>query len=372
MQSGLHRRAALSAASLPAAVLLAALSGGILGGCSFQPLVPWSRDLAPLSLGAGEELTLVDGRGRFREIFCTVNRDHGESLPDYRPCEEALTHIGIEPPATGAPVPLGASEQDLLVLMVPGFGYQCVKNWLDHDYSAPLHLAEHGYQVELLEVNGLASSAANAAAIREFIANLPPGKAGRPLVLIGYSKGAPDILESLVAYPELAQTVVAVVSFAGAVGGSPLADSVTRSRMELLTKVPRSECDSGDGGALQSLSTEYRRQWIREQELPADIRYYSVIAFPDPETRISTGLKPSWREISEKADARNDSQLIFYDQALPGSTLLAFTNADHWAMAVPVARQHAFAAATFANRNDFPREVMLEALLRYIEEDLAR
>jgi hypothetical protein len=179
MQSGLQRRAALSAASLPPAVLLAALLGGILGGCSFQPLVPWSRDLAPLSLGTGEELALVDGRGRFREIFCAVNRDHGESLPDHRPCEEALTHIGIEPPATGAPAPLGASEQDLLVLMVPGFGYQCVKNWLDHDYSAPLHLAEHGYQVELLEVNGLASSAANAAAIREFIANLPPGKAGR-------------------------------------------------------------------------------------------------------------------------------------------------------------------------------------------------
>jgi len=348
------------------------LFAGSLCGCSFEPLVPWSRDLAPLNVGTGGERALADGRGRFREIFCAVNRDHGESLPDYRPCEETLTHIGIEPPPTGAPVSLGAAEQDFLVLMVPGFGYQCVKSWLDHDYSAPLHVAVHGYQAELLEVNGLASSAANAAAIREFIVNLPPEKAGRPLVLIGYSKGAPDILESLVAYPELAQKVVAVVSFAGAVGGSPLADSVTHSQMELLSRVPRSKCDVGDGGALQSLSPAYRRQWIRDHELPRNIRYYSVIAFPDPETRISSGLESSWRELSEKEDARNDSQLIFYDQALPGSTLLAFTNADHWAMAVPVARQHAFAAATFANRNDFPREVMLEAVLRYIEEDLAR
>lgn len=356
----------------PKSLLLAVLFAGSLGGCSFEPLVPWSRDLAPLNVGTGGERALADGRGRFREIFCAVNRDHGESLPDYRPCEEALTHIGIEPPPTGAPVSLGAAEQDFLVLMVPGFGYQCVKSWLDHDYSAPLHVAEHGYRAELLEVNGLASSAANAAAIREFIVNLPPEKAGRPLVLIGYSKGAPDILESLVAYPELAQKVVAVVSFAGAVGGSPLADSVTHSQMELLSRVPRSKCDVGDGGALQSLSPAYRRQWIRDHELPRDIRYYSVIAFPDPETRISNGLESSWRELSEKEDARNDSQLIFYDQALPGSTLLAFTNADHWAMAVPVARQHAFAAATFANRNDFPREVMLEALLRYIDEDLAR
>lgn len=356
----------------PPTLLLTALFAFTLGGCSFEPLVPWSKDLTPLHLGTTEQGALVDGRGRFREIFCAVNRDHGESLPDYRPCEEALTRIGLEPPGNGAPVPLGASEQDFLVLMVPGFGYQCVKSWLDHDYSAPLHAARYGYDVELLEVDGLASSAANAAVIRDFIADLPPEKARRPLVLIGYSKGAPDILESLVAYPEVAERVVAVVSFAGAVGGSPLADNVTQSRMELLTRVPRSRCDPGDGGALRSLSPEYRRQWIREHELPGNIRYYSVIAFPDPETRISRGLKSSWRELGERADARNDSQLIFYDQALPGSTLLAFTNADHWAMAVPVARQHDFAASTFANHNDFPREVMLEALLRYIEEDLAR
>ncbi len=358
--------------SSPTKLLLTALIAATLGGCGFTPRVPWSRDLAPLQLGTTGEGALVDERGRFREIFCAVNDDHGESLPDYRPCEDALMRIGIEAPATGAPVRLGNSEHDFLVLLVPGFGYQCVKGWLDHDYSAPRHVARYGYQVELLEVNGLDSSAANAAVIRDFIVNLPPEKAGRPLVLIGYSKGAPDILESLVTYPEVAEKVVAVVSFAGAVGGSPLADSITQSQMELLTWVPRSTCDPGDGGALRSLSPAYRRQWLSEHVLPGSIRYYSVIAFPDPETRISSGLKSSWRELAELADARNDSQLIFYDQALPGSTLLAFTNADHWAMAVPVARQHDFAASTFANRNDFPREVMLEALLRYVEEDLAR
>ena len=114
-------------------LLLTALVAGSLGGCSFEPLVPWSRDLAPLHLGTTEDGALVDGRGRFREIFCAVNRDHGEALPDYRPCEAALMRIGMEPPANGTPVPLGTSEQDFLVLMVPGFGYQCVKSWLDHD-----------------------------------------------------------------------------------------------------------------------------------------------------------------------------------------------------------------------------------------------
>ena len=37
-------------------------------------------------------------------------------------------------------------------------------------------------------------------------------------------------------------------------------------------------------------------------------------------------------------DGRNDSQVIFYDQLIPGSTLLGYLNADHWAVAVAIAR----------------------------------
>jgi hypothetical protein len=71
-------------------------------------------------------------------------------------------------------------------------------------------------------------------------------------------------------------------------------------------------------------------------------------------------------------DTRNDGQLIFYDQFIPASALLAFINADHWAMSTPVAQQIPIARRTFANKNDYPQEVLLEAILRYVEEDLAR
>ena len=46
-------------------------------------------------------------------------------------------------------------------------------------------------------------------------------------------------------------------------------------------------------------------------------------------------------------------------------------NADHWAIAVPVARTHAITGSTLLNRNAFPREVLLEAIIRYVDEDLA-
>ena len=108
--------------------------------------------------------------------------------------------------------------------------------------------------------------------------------------------------------------------------------------------------------------------WLADNPLPASIRYYSLVAYPGPE-QISSGLKTSYNKLSQ-IDARNDSQLIFYDQVIPGSTLLGYLNADHWAVAVPIARSNKLLGTTFVNRNAFPREVMLEAITRQVEEDL--
>ena len=64
--------------------------------------------------------------------------------------------------------------------------------------------------------------------------------------------------------------------------------------------------------------------------------------------------------------------MIFYDQVIPGSTLVGYLNADHWALAVPINRTHDTIASLFVTQNAYPREALLEALLRFVEEDLAR
>jgi hypothetical protein len=118
-----------------------------------------------------------------------------------------------------------------------------------------------------------------------------------------------------------------------------------------------------------SLRPAVRKAWLARNPLPGGLRYYSLVTFPQPE-RISSILSSSYGKLS-RIDARNDSQVIFYEQVIPGSVLMGFLDADHWAIAVPINRSHAMIAAMFVTRNAYPREALVEALLRFVEEDLA-
>ncbi len=350
---------------------LSALSALILlAACSGKPLNPWTVDSPPLALVPIADAAIEDQRGRFREIFCAVLESRGEEWPDYRPCEQALTRVADEPPGTAQPVNLGVGRQELLALVVPGVGWECIVEWIKIDDSVDSLLQSFGFDAQLLTVDGLSSSTHNARQIRDGIAALPPEYDHRPILLIGYSKGAPDILEAVVNYPELSQRVVAVLSASGSIGGSPLANDADQKDLNIMRHFPGSQCSEGDGGAVESLRPGTRRAWLAHNQLPQEIAYYSLVTYPHPD-RISSALGGMYRKLS-KVDARNDSQVIYYDQIIPGSTLLGFINADHWALAVPIARSHSFIGSTFVDKNDFPREAMVEAILRFVDEDLER
>jgi hypothetical protein len=337
--------------------------------CATKPLVPFSTDTPPLVLVPASQAGVLDQRARFREIYCAVLDAHGRELPDYRPCDDALTRVGAELAGTGKPVDLGPSRRRLVAAIVAGVGYECFESWLDPAGTVALHLRKSGYDAMLLPVDALSSSAHNARQIRDEVMAMPVEPGAPRLVLIGYSKGAPDILEAVVEYPEMRSRVAAVVSAAGAVGGSPLANDADQSQAEWLQYFPGATCSKGDGGAVESLRPATRRAWLAQHPLPPGLRYYSVVTFPQPE-RISSILKGSYDKLA-RIDTRNDSQVIFYDQVIPGSALLGYVNADHWAIAVPIARSHSTIASLFVTGNAYPREALTEAILRFIEEDLA-
>jgi len=339
-----------------------------LGGCSSAPLLPYTAKTPPLMLVPASQAGVVDKRDRFREIFCETLETRGTSLPDYRPCDQALVHVGAEAPATGRKVDLGPSQRRLIAVIVPGIGWDCFSNWLELKGSTAKHVRRFGYDLIMPKVDGLSSSVHNARQIRDAILQMPTIEDEPRLVLIGYSKGMPDILEAVVSYPEIRPRIAAVVSAAGAVGGSPLANDAEESQLALFRYWPGAECPPGDGGGIDSLRPGTRKTWLEKYSLPSDFPYYSLVTFPEPE-RISSVLKLPYGKLG-RVDGRNDGQLLFYDQVVPGSTLLGYVNADHWAVSVPIARSHRLLGSTFVDHNDFPREALLEAVLRFVEEDL--
>ena len=120
--------------------------------------------------------------------------------------------------------------------------------------------------------------------------------------------------------------------------GSALADDSEQWQADLLRHWPKADCDAGDGGGVASLRPEVRKAWLAQNPLPSNVRYYSLVTLPDPE-RISRIVRSSYKKLGQ-IDWRNDSQVIYFDQIVPGSTLLGFLNADHWAVAVPLDRSH--------------------------------
>jgi pimeloyl-ACP methyl ester carboxylesterase len=346
-------------------VLAVTFASLLLGGCS-KPLLPYSLDTPPLVLAPASLANIEDGRGRFREIYCAVQKDHGAGLPYDRPCEDVILRLGGEPEPTRKPVSLGPSRLKLRVLVVPGLFNNCITFSSAYSY-ARAHLERYGYRAEGLPVSGRSSSTHNALAIRDAILGMEL-LSGEKIVLVGYSKGVPDILEAVVGYPEIRQRVAAVVSVAGVVNGSPLAEQIDEPYQELLRKIVIPQCLPGVGDPIESLKRSTRLQWLSRNRLPESVKYFSLAGFAGRE-EISAILQSTYDRLA-LIDPRNDSQVIFYDAIIPGSTLLGFVKADHWAVAMPFSQDAPQLSHGLIDKNEFPREVLLEAMIRFVEEKL--
>ena len=309
-----------------------------------------------------------DRRAEFRNVFCTVLETRMREVGNIDDCEGRLLRLSDELPRSPDPVDLGVSNQAITVIFIAGLGSDCVDQANQARDELKDHLARFGYHFEALRVSGISSSQANARTIRDALQAVPELDARRKTIIVGHSKGVVDALEALVNYPELQPKITAVISLAGAIGGSPLADTASGLALSIAGNTPGLECKDGDGGALESLSPSVRRNWLANNPLPQSVRYYSVVGLPTPE-RISIGLRASYNLLSD-IDPRNDGNLLFYDQVIPGSTLLGYVNADHWAISANLGASPYALVRALADKSDFPRAVLLEAALRFVELDL--
>lgn len=311
-------------------------------------------------------LALTDGRAPFREIFCGVLSERGAAAGAGRDCSDWLWHLDDEPVGPARPLP----DADLApqVYLVSGAFSECLGEEARPFNRAVATLQDKGYRIATIVVSGRSGPEFNARQIAERLAHPAEGEEG-PAVLIGYSKGVTDILAFLVGYPDAAARVEAVVSVAGAVRGSPLAQQVAGLYDVLLEGAPSKRCPPGDGQVIDSLRKEVRDSWLAEHPLPSGIRYYSLAAFT-VQDRIARVLHPTWKMLL-RYDECNDGQLLAGDALIPGSTLLGYLDADHWSVAIDVESVHPILGA----REDpvpFPRTALLEAILLQLADDRRR
>ncbi len=313
---------------------------------------------------AGAPAGIADGRARFRQIFCPILSNHQAADAPPIDCADWLLRLADEP---NAPVPAGVPRgRPLRVYLVSGAFGECAGEGGLPFHSAVPALERAGHRVHTIVVGGRSGAAHNARQIAEVV-GAQDGESNLPIVFVGHSKGTVDILRFLVDFPELARGVAAVVSVAGAVRGSLLADWSAGIYGLLLSHLPYSNCEPGDRQVMADLRPALRTEWLAQNPLPAHIRYFSLVAFTTRE-HVARAMVPSWYLLL-RYDRRNDGQLLPQDTLVPGSTVLGYLNGDHWAVAVDLEQTMPFLAHR-EGAAPFPRTALIEATLLYVAESL--
>ena len=343
------------------------LLAGLLAACAPRPPEQRIGSAPPSILLPTARATVTDGRARYREIYCAVRAERGTTLRFDRPCENsaALWQLPGEGPPTGRPVALGRSSAGYTVVFVPGLLAECLASQSTVFADARANIEAQGYGTGYIQTRGRQSSEINAVIIRDAIRAMP---ADARIILVTHSKGTVDSLMALSEYPDLADKVVALVSVAGAVNGSPLADIVPNWVAELAESMQMAECPKGHGvEAADSLRRAERLSWLATHSWPASVHTYSLVAVAGPDD-VSAVLRPFYRTLAG-TDPANDGQVSPLTRSSPARRC--------WAMRMPITsrwrcRSPALVAATLLTQNDYPRAVLLEAAIRYVEEDAGR
>jgi hypothetical protein len=313
--------------------------------------------------------SVIDGRARFREIFCQLLVEDSDYQSPVGECEDFLLKLNDEPATGESPQTLPKFTTRLRIMIVPGFLNECFASIALPFEEAIRSLNHQQVKSEVLMISGRSSSDANAVDIVKKISGLNLAS-DEYLLIIGYSKGAVDILHSLVNFPEAFRHVAAVISVAGAINGTPLVDQLDEIYFDLTRHFLPNSCDEGDKGALNSLRPATRLSWIAANPLPGSVRYFSLAAFTRRE-HINTLLKTGYDRL-QIISPRNDGLLLSTDQIIPGSTLLGYANSDHWSVALPLDQKNRVISATIQAPKQFPRNILLQAILFYVAEVLER
>ena len=170
-----------------------------------------------------------------------------------------------------------------------------------------------------------------------------------------------------------AQTrIKALVSVAGAISGSRLADLSTRATILGFQSAARrsglGNCEITDEGGIGSLRRSERYKALQGWQPPASLRTYSVVGVTSRD-ETSSVLHTMWdRNAYYSID--QDSQMIAEEAIIPGAAFLGVAKGDHWALVLPFSEHPVKEIREGVNRNPYPRTALLEAIVRYVHATL--
>ncbi|MGQ9917282.1 MAG: LssY C-terminal domain-containing protein, partial [Bryobacteraceae bacterium] len=283
----------------------------------------------------------------FSDLFCSVLKQHNPDGEDLSPCSRWLETSGRED------LPLGALSRDYRLLVIPGIFNTCVSDNPAYAAGRKVLAEKYGVSTDILSVPN-DSSPDNAKLIADYIEEKWLSDR-RPFILVGYSKGTPDIMTALALYPAIRQKVAAFISTAGASGGSPIADSLPMQLDAWMGKVKdRAGCKGNPAEGFKSLKQDVRRRFLSAHPHPY-VPTYSLAAVIHPD-RVPRNAAQTWRMLSAW-DPKNDGQLLRMDQIIPESTYLGVAWSDHLNLALVMGEK-------------FPRAALLESLYRFVTADL--
>ncbi|HEY2977976.1 MAG TPA: hypothetical protein VGJ35_08395 [Burkholderiaceae bacterium] len=352
----------------------------VLAGCA-TPVVTGDETLPVVATLPLHAAHIVDARVPFTAAF---QRELDARPPASSP-REAVAYLHGPAANSGAPTtttttPAAADLRRVSVLIAPGLFGDCFDDQAVPFGDGVVRTREEEYTqsyriyddmglagVRTLRVSGRASSAANAVVVaRELVAEAARNDVDT-IILFGYSKGAPDMLEALANLHKegrLPAKLRAVVSVSGVVMGTLVADRYNALYESVGGVMRLAGCTASTGGDVESLMRPVRNRWLAQAVLPTAPRYYTVAAYA-ARNDIAPGLRASYDVLNE-LDWRNDGQVLVSDAMLPNSTLLAVANSDHWNYVLPLAKTPRPLLREVVTGVDFPREAFFRAIVRTV------
>jgi len=340
----------------------------LLAAC--RPGTPVTYPIPP-GLSASFPPDALKTNKRYQQAFCSVLAEDVFQGDRWQECKHY-----VDMPSSLQPKKL---EDDNLknwtLLLVGGLGAQCFAPTVVAFEDAAKHLDEH-HRVPYhhIEVDGFGSSEDNARKIVTAVSGLRETR----FIAVTHSKGAADFMVALTKYPDDLKRVKALVTIAGAVGGSWLVDDLMGLNQGVVSEVLGRKCEASKALADNGL-TSMRRD-VRQTFLASvahDWRAYSVSAVSTngKDGNTSDVLKPLWKRVSPYA-VEQDSHIVEREALVPGGKYLGRALGDHWAVAMPFTPNDMIKdkARRFVDRhvqwNRFPRAPLVEAAVRIVTEDI--